>query len=122
MAPVIASPITGSGKPSTSYTAGLCPASSSWQVLRLGKVGGARVGQADVDVVRTVPGQGLVRADAVVVDAVALRGQGEVEDVVDLFEEQPLVLQRPEPALPGPVLPGRPDAGADVAQFGDGWR
>ena len=75
-----------------------------------------------MDVVGPVPGQGLVRADGVVVDAVALGVHGQVQDVVDLFEEQPLVLQRAEPALPGPVLPGRPDAGADVAQFGDGWR
>jgi hypothetical protein len=30
----------------------------------------------------------------------------QVEDVVDLLEEQPLVLQRAEPALPGAVVPG----------------
>jgi hypothetical protein len=29
---------------------------------------------------------------------------GQVEDVVDLLEEQPLVLQRAEPALAGAVL------------------
>jgi Plasmid pRiA4b ORF-3-like protein len=76
-----------------------CPASSSWQDFGLGKVGDARVGQADVDVVGPVPGQGLVRADGVVVDPVALGVHGQVEDVVDLLEEQPLVLQRPEAAL-----------------------
>jgi hypothetical protein len=41
-----------------------------------------------------------VRADRVVVDAIALGVLDEVEDVVDLLEEQPLVLQRPEPAFP----------------------
>jgi hypothetical protein len=46
------------------------------------------VGQADVEIKRPVPGQGLVRADGVVVDAVALGVHGQVEDVVDLFEEQ----------------------------------
>ena len=59
-----------------------------------------RVGEADVNVLRAVPGQGFVRADGVVVDPVALGVDGQVEDVVDLFEEQPLVLQRAEPALP----------------------
>src|SRR6478735_5707398 len=49
-----------------------------------------------VDVVRAVPGQGLVRADGVVLDPVALGVGDEIEDVVDLFEEQPLVFQRPE--------------------------
>ena len=37
-----------------------------------GKLGTPRVGQADVDVVGTVPGQRLVRADGVVVDPEAL--------------------------------------------------
>src|SRR5687768_3105456 len=57
------------------------------------------VGQAVVDVVRPVPGQGLVRADGVVADPVALRVHGQVEDILDLLEKQPLVLQRAEPAL-----------------------
>ena len=82
-----------------------CLASSSWQDFGLGKVGDPRVGQAEVDVVRPVPGQGLVWSDGVVVDPVALGVHGQVEDVVDLFEEQLLVLQRPEPALARPVLP-----------------
>jgi hypothetical protein len=61
-----------------------------------------------------------VRADGVVVDPVALGVQGQVEDVVDLFEEQPLVLQRAEPAPAGAVLSGCADAGAGVAQLGVG--
>ncbi len=40
-----------------------------------------------------------MRADGVVVDAVALGVDGEVEDVVDLLEEQVLVLQRAEAAF-----------------------
>ena len=52
--------------------------------FRAREVGHSGVGQADVDVVRSVPGQGLVRADGVVVDSVALGVQSEVEDVVDL--------------------------------------
>jgi hypothetical protein len=60
--------------------------------FRPGKVGHSRVGQADVNVVRAVPGRSLVRADHVLVDAVALGVHGEVEDVVDLLEEQPLIL------------------------------
>jgi hypothetical protein len=46
-----------------------------------------------VDIVGPVPRQGLVWADGVVVDAVALGVHGQVEDVVDLFEEQPFVFQ-----------------------------
>jgi hypothetical protein len=69
-------------------------------------VGDQWVCQADVDVVGPVPGQGLVRADGVVVDPVALGVLDQVEDVVDLLEEQPLVFQRPEPTLRGSVLPG----------------
>jgi hypothetical protein len=84
----------------------LCAASSSWQDFGLGKVGDQRVGLGDVDVVGPVPGQGLVGADGVVFDPVALRVHGQVEDVVDLFEEQPFVLQRPEAALAGAVLTG----------------
>jgi hypothetical protein len=97
-----------------------CPASSSWQDFGLGKVGHSGVGQAEVDVVRSVPGECFVRADGVVVDSVALGVHGQVEDVVDLFEEQLLVLQRPEPALSRSVLPWRPDAAADVPEFGVG--
>jgi hypothetical protein len=49
----------------------------------------ARVGQTDVDVVRAVPGDGLVRADRVVVDAVALRVLDQIQHVVDL-RQRPL--------------------------------
>jgi hypothetical protein len=62
-------------------------------------VGDPRVGQAEVDLDRAIPRQGLVRAHRVVVDPVALGMRDQVQDVVDLFEEQVLVLQRSEPAL-----------------------
>ena len=55
------------------------------------------------------------------VDPVALGVGGEIEDVVDLFEEKPLILERPEPPLAGAVLAGRTDAGADVRSSG-WWR
>ncbi|WP_196217292.1 hypothetical protein [Cellulosimicrobium composti] len=42
-----------------------CPASSCWQVLGLGKVGGQRVGQAQVDLQGPVPGDRLVRSHGV---------------------------------------------------------
>lgn len=70
-----------------------CPASSSWQVLGLGKVGDDGVGGADVDVVGTVPGECLVGADGVVLDPVVLGVTDEVQGVGDLLEEELLVLQ-----------------------------
>ena len=76
-----------------------CPASSRWQVLGLGEVGGLRVGVAEVDLDRAVPGQVLVRSDGVVLDPVVLGVGGQVDRVGDLFEEQPLVLQGPEAAF-----------------------
>ena len=76
-----------------------CPASSSWQIFGLGKVGDHRVGQTQVNVERAVPGQGLVRADGVVLDPVVLGVGDQVQGVGDLFEEQLLVLQRAEPAF-----------------------
>ena len=44
-----------------------------------------------------VPGDGLVRPDLVVLEAVFLGVFGEHDGVVDLVEEQPLVLQGAEP-------------------------
>ena len=76
-----------------------CPASSRWQVLGLGKVGDEGVGEAEVDVVGSVPGDGLVGADGVVVDAVVLGVRDEVQGVVDLFEEEAFVLQGAEAAF-----------------------
>jgi hypothetical protein len=61
-----------------------------------------------------------MRSDGVVVDPLALDVDGQVEDVVDLFEEQPLVLQRPKPALSEPVLRKRSDPGSDVPELGMG--
>jgi hypothetical protein len=52
-----------------------------------------------VDVEGPVPGQGFVRSDGVVVEAVALGVGGQVEGVEDHFVEQPLVLQGPEAAF-----------------------
>src|SRR5665648_787613 len=76
-----------------------CPASSRWQVLGLGEVGDLRVGVAEVDLDRAVPGQVLVGSDGVVLDPVALDVDGQVDRVGDLFEEQPLVLQGAEAAF-----------------------
>src|SRR5665647_265826 len=46
--------------------------SSRWQVLGLGKVGGLRVGVAEVDLDGAVPGQVLVRSVGIVLAPVAL--------------------------------------------------
>jgi len=59
-----------------------------------------------VDVVRPVPGQRLVRADRVVVDPVALGVQGEVEDVVDLFEDSCSYFSVPNPRSLDPFCLG----------------
>jgi hypothetical protein len=67
--------------------------------FRVREVRNSRFGQAEVNLDRAVPGQGLVRADGVEVDPIALGVGDEVHDVVDLFEEQPLVLRRPEAAF-----------------------
>ena len=73
---------------------------------------------AEVDVQRSVPGQGLVRTDLVVLAAVGVGVLDQRQDVVDLLEEQSFVLQRAEPAFTGPVLSRSADCGADVAQLG----
>src|SRR5690606_5431385 len=78
---------------------GGCPASSCWQVLGLGKVGGQRVGQAQVHLQGPVPGDRLVRSHGVVLGPVVVGVRDEGQDVVDLFEEEPLVLQGAEPAF-----------------------
>jgi hypothetical protein len=77
-----------------------CPASSSWQICGLGKVGDQRVGQAQMDVSGPVPGQGCMRAHGVVLDPVVLGVGDQVQGAGDFFEEQLLVLQRAETALP----------------------
>lgn len=63
------------------------------------KVGDARIGESGVDIEGPVPGQVLVRVHSVVLDPVGLRVRDEVEGVGDLLQEQPLVLQRAEPAF-----------------------
>ncbi len=77
----------------------LCPASSSWQDFFGLKGGCGRVCQAEVNLGGPVPGEGFVRADRVVLDAVVLGSLGELDGVVDLVDEQPLVLQGAEPAF-----------------------
>src|SRR5450759_3451159 len=66
-----------------------CPASSRWQVLGFGKVGGLRVGVAEVDLDGAVPGDRLVGSDGVVLDPVVLGVRGQVNRVGDLLEEHP---------------------------------
>lgn len=63
------------------------------------ETGGAGVGEAEVDVRRAVPGDGFVGADGVVLGPVGLGVFDEVQGVVDLFEEQPFVLQGAEAAF-----------------------
>ena len=63
------------------------------------EVGDQRVGQAEVDLAGSVPGQGLVWADGVVLDPVVLGVGDQVQGVGDLFEEELIVLQRAEAAL-----------------------
>ncbi len=77
----------------------LCPASSSWQDFFCFKGGGGGVGQAEVHLQWPVPGDRLMRALGVVLDSVVLGPLDERQGVRDLVEEQPLVLQRPEPAF-----------------------
>ena len=77
----------------------LCPASSSWQDFFSFEVGDGGVGQAEVDVEGPVPGDRFVGSDFVVVDPVVLSAFDELESVTDFVEEQPLVLQGPEPAF-----------------------
>src|SRR5450830_2173594 len=66
-----------------------CPASGRWQVLGFGKVGGLRVGVAEVDLGGAVPGDRLVGSDGVVLDPVVLGVGCQVQGVWDLFEEHP---------------------------------
>lgn len=76
-----------------------CPASRTWQGF-LGLKGGCRrAGVPQVDLGWTVPGQGFVRSDGVVLDPVLLGVLGEHDGVVDLIDVEPLVLQGPEPAF-----------------------
>ncbi|MBB5790855.1 hypothetical protein HD601_005430 [Jiangella mangrovi] len=77
----------------------VCPASSCRQVFGAGKVGDQGAGEAEVDLDRPVPGECFVRAHGVVVGAVGVGVGNQVQDVVDLFEEQPFVLQRAEAAF-----------------------
>lgn len=77
----------------------ICPASSIWQDFFSFEVGDGGVGKAQVHVHRPVPGDRLVRTDLVVFDPVVLSAFDERHRVGDLVEEQPLVLQRPEPAF-----------------------
>ena len=78
----------------------VCPASSSWQDFFSFEVRDGGVGQAQVHLHGPVPGDRLVGADLVVLGAVVLGAGDQFEGVGDLVEEEPLVLQRPEAALP----------------------
>ena len=63
------------------------------------KGGDRRVGQAQVHLPWPVPGDGLVRADPVVLDPVFLGVFGEHERVVDLVDIEPFALQRAKAAF-----------------------
>ena len=76
-----------------------CPASSSWQGFFLFEGGDGRAGAAEVDFEGPVPGDGFVRANGVVFDAVVLGSLDECEGVGDVAWEQALVFQCPEPAF-----------------------
>lgn len=76
-----------------------CPASSSWQDFFLFKGGDGRAGSPEVDLEGPVPGDRLVRALGVVLDAVVFRSFDQGQRVGDLVEEQAFVLQRAEPAF-----------------------
>ena len=76
-----------------------CPASSCWQDFFSFEGGGGGVGQAHVHLYRPVPGDRLVRAFGVVLGPVVLGALDQRQRVGDLVEEQPLVLQCPEPAF-----------------------
>lgn len=76
-----------------------CPASSKWQDFFSIEGGDGRVGQPGVDLGGPVPGDGLVRADVVVVGAAGFHVLDQRQPVVDLLQEEPLVLQGAEPAF-----------------------
>ena len=92
--------------------------SSSWHSFGLGEVGDPGVGETEVDIERAVPGQGLVRADRVELDAVLVADADEVEGVIDLLAVETLVFQRLEAALSNAGLPGGLGPGSDVTRFG----
>jgi hypothetical protein len=87
-----------------------------WQEFGLAKSGDRRVGEAEVDLVWTVPGERFVRPDGVELDPECLGFADEIEWVVDRFEVESLVLQRLEAPLPDPVLARALDSGADVGE------
>lgn len=64
----------------------------------------SRVSEAEVDLAWPVPGEVVVRADGVELDAQGFCFADQVEGVVELFAVQPLVLQRLEGPLPHAVL------------------
>ncbi len=91
--------VEAAGRQSLALPGEACPASSSWQVFGLGKVGYQGVGGAEVDFGGPVPGDGLVWTDGVVLEPVGIGVFDEGQNIIDLLEEQPLVFQRPEPAF-----------------------
>lgn len=84
----------------------MCPASRSWQVVGLGKVGCRRVSEAQVDLSGPVPGQRLVRPVGVELDAERLGFSDQVEGVVDLLAVQPLVFSDWNARSRTPFWPG----------------
>lgn len=77
----------------------LCRASSSWQDFLGVKGGCGRFREAEVHLLRAVPGQRLVGAQLVVFGPVVLGSFGELDRVGDVVEEEPFVLEGAEPAF-----------------------
>ena len=58
-----------------------------------------------------------MRPDGVVLNPVFLSVSSQIQGVGDFFEEQVLVLERAEAALPGAILSWRPNSGTDMLEF-----
>jgi hypothetical protein len=97
-----------------------CPVSAGGRVSRSGKFGGvgARIGESEVDLTGSVPGQCLVGSDAVELEPQGVGGLGEPRSVGGLLSVEPFAFQAAERAFLHAVLPRRCDLRADVGEVG----